>query len=419
MCQYVSASVDRRAGAPEWQRAGGLQHLVLLSCVASVGLGCGERAPEVPAVAVRDSAGITIVENVGPAWREGEGWRLSQQPSVRIGQVEGDNEYLLLGPLSALRLDDSTIVVSNTGTEEIRFYDAEGRYLRTAGGRGGGPGEFSNLVWIYPLGADTIVAWDDNPPRIAFFYRDGSFASSVRPEQYGGVLKGVFPDGSLLQAEHVDWSNRPSDGRMRQPAWSYRLDRDGAILDSLPVFPAREFEMRRSGRSVGISPPPFGRSTPMEVSGDGFYAGTQDVFEVGYYDLRGNLKTLLRWPGTDQLVTDEHIAAYRSSYLGRTRSENARRSAEEWLESATFPEQLPAYGDLVDDDEGNLWIEEYHPRWETFRRWTVFDSDLRMLGTVDMPGNFVVHQIGSDFVLGYTWDEYDVEYVELYQIIKQ
>jgi hypothetical protein len=338
---------------------------------------------------------------------------------VRIGQVEGENEYLLLGPLSALRLDDGTIVISNTGTEEIRFYDAEGRYLRTAGGRGGGPGEFSNLVWIYPLGADTIVAWDDNPPRIVFFYRDGSFARSVRPEQYGGVLKGVFPDGSLLQAEHVDWSNSPSEGRMRQPAWSYRLDTDGAILDSLPVFPAREFEMRRSRGSVSVAPPAFGRSTVFEIAGPGFYVGSQDECEIGYYDPSGKLNTILRWPEADRLVNEESIAAHRDHQLGRARSDNARRRTEEWLAGETYPEEFPAFGDIAVDGDGNLWIEEFHPRWEDYRRWIVFDENLRMLGTVDMPGSFVVHQIGSDFVLGYTWDEYDVEYVELYQLIKQ
>ncbi len=367
---------------------------------------------------MRDSAGITIIENTGPVWGEGEGWRLSGEPSVRIGQVEGEHAYLLLGVRGALRLDDGTIVVSNSGTEEIRFYDAGGRYLKTAGGEGGGPGEFNNLVWIYRHRADTIVAWDDNPPNIVFFDRDGVFVTSTRPQQPGGVLKGAFPDGTLLKAEHVDWSNRPNEGRMRQPSWSYRLDREGVIIDSLPVFPAREFEMRID-RGVSLGPPPFGRETPMEIFGDGFYCGTQDDFEVGYYELDGNLATLLRWTGPDRQVTEDLIADFRAFYVGQTRSENSRRRAEESLDGMEFPEQLPAFGDLVVDAEGNLWIEEYHPRWETFRRWTVFDPDLRMLGTVDMPGPFVVHQIGSDYVLGYTWDEYDVEYVELYQLIKQ
>jgi hypothetical protein len=380
--------------------------------------GCGAPGEEASTYQVRDSAGITIVENESPAWPPGEAWRLSDEPELRIGQVEGENEYLLMGPLSALRLRDGTIVVSNTGTEEIRWYDAAGRFLWRAGGRGGGPGEFSNLVWIYPLGEDSIVAWDDSPPRIAFFHRDGSFGRSVRPGNPGGVLRGVFPDGSLLLAEHSDWSNRPSEGRIRQPARSYRLDSQGAIIDSLPFFPGREFQFRTRRRSVMLSPPPFDRRTVFAVSGDGFFAGSQNDNEIGYYDRHGQLATLLRWPGGNRAVSEADIEAYRSYHFERADDENARRRIEEWLQEETYPEFFPAYGDVTVDSEGNLWVEEYSPEWSRQKIWAVFDAECRMLGTVEMPGRFVVQQIGDDFVLGYGWDELDVEYVLLYRLIK-
>lgn len=395
-----------------------MKRYVLVCCLPYLAGGCGGLGEETPQYQVRDSAGITIVENKGPEWRQGEAWRLSDEPELRIGQVAGENEYLLMGPLSSLRLRDGTIVVSNTGTEEIRWYDAGGRFLWSAGGRGGGPGEFSNLVWIYPLGDDSIVAWDDNPPRIAFFHRDGSFGRSARPGNPGGVLRGVFADGSLLLAGHVDWSNRPSEGRIRPPARAYRLDPQGAIADSLPVFPGREFELRTRRRSVSLSPPPFDRRTVFAVAGDGFYAGSQDDNEIGYYDLRGRLVSLLRWPGADRVVTEADVEAYRNYYLDRADDENDRRRTGEWLQEQTYPERFPAHGDLIVDSEGYLWVEEFHPDWVEHRFWVVFDDELRMLGTVRMPGRFVVQQIGSDFVLGYSWDELEVEYIVLYRLIK-
>ncbi len=42
----------------------------------------------------------------------------------------------------------------------------------------------------------------------------------------------------------------------------------------------------------------------------------------------------------------------------------------------------------------------------------------RMLGTVEMPGDLMVQQIGRDFVLGYAWDELEVEYMDLDDLIK-
>jgi hypothetical protein len=395
-----------------------MKRVALIGWLVFLAAGCGDVGEESPLVTVRDSAGISIVESSAAAWNEGEAWRLSDEPAVSIGRVEGEIEYLLMLPLSALRLRDGSIVVSNTGTEEIRWYDADGRFLKSAGGRGGGPGEFSNLVWIYPLGDDTIVAWDDNPPRIAFFNADGSFGRSVRPVNPGGVLRGVFPDGSLLQAGHIDWTNRPSEGRIRQPARAYRLDPQGAITDSLPVFPGPEFYLQTRGRSIGLSPPPFDRKTVFAIAGDGFFAGSQDENEIGYYDLHGELVRLLRWPGVDRIVTEADIEAYRSHHLDRAADENSRRRTEEWLQGQTYPQQFPAYGDIVVDSEGYIWVEKFYPEWAGQRFWMVFDEELRLLGSVRMPGPFVVQQIGADFVLGYTWDELDVEYILLYRLIK-
>lgn len=370
---------------------------------------------------VRDSAGITIVESGAAVWRGGEGWRLSESPIVRIGAVEGDPEYLLLGLRSALRLDDGTIVVSNTGTEELRWYDARGRFLMRAGGEGEGPGEFSQLLWIWSLGPDSIIAYDDRQHRVSVFHRDGTFCRSARLEPPAGVVRGVFADGSIFLAEHVIWSG-PREGRIRPPARAYRLERDGAVLDSLPTFAGPEFRFEVRGRdgygSIAISPPPFGRRTVFAVSGDGFYTGNQDEHELGYYDERGTLKTLLRWSGAERRVTPAHIDAHERHELDEIENEDLKRRVEERQRTESYPELLPAFGAVAMDADGNLWVEEYHFDWADVRRWMVFDSELRLLGTVEMPGEFIVHQIGSDFVLGYSWDELDVEYIELYELLK-
>ncbi|HSG82329.1 MAG TPA: hypothetical protein VLC48_08770 [Gemmatimonadota bacterium] len=390
--------------------------LLIVSIAVSV-VGCAGEVEERPLTAVRDSAGIAIVESYGASWGEAEAWRLAEEPAVRIGQVEGEIEYLLMGAYSALRFSDGTIAVSNTGTEEIRFFDAEGRYLRSAGGRGGGPGEFEQLVWIYPFGEDSIVAYDDRPPAVKVFHRDGRFGRSLRPEVLG-LLRGAFADGSLLFEGSGDWSKSRMDGRVRPPTRAFRLDPRGELLDSLSTFPGREFDRRTRGGSIGLAPPPFGRETVFAVAGDGFFAGSQDDFELGYYDLHGRLQTIIRWPPHERGVTPEQIEAYRRYELDGIENENLRHRVVESLDQQVYPEMLPAFGPIKFDGTGNLWVQEYHSRWEDTQSWIVFDAQGRMRGRVVMPGDIIVHQVGDDFVLGYTWDEMDVEYIELYELIK-
>jgi hypothetical protein len=53
---------------------------VVVSFGALAIAGCGADARRASTFAVRDSAGIEIVESAEPLWQDGEGWRLSEEP---------------------------------------------------------------------------------------------------------------------------------------------------------------------------------------------------------------------------------------------------------------------------------------------------------------------------------------------------
>ena len=112
---------------------------------------------------VRDSAGIPIVENSGPAWSEGQPWSFGTEPTLRIGTVEGDPNYIFERVRGATRMDDGTIVVLESGTNELRLFDGNGSFVRNLGGTGEGPGEFRFLTEMWVSG-DTIFG----------FYNSGS-----------------------------------------------------------------------------------------------------------------------------------------------------------------------------------------------------------------------------------------------------
>ena len=98
----------------------------VLSAVAAICVafsGCDTRQAVRSAAEVRDSSGVTIVKSDSPSWEEGEGWRLGAAPLVDIGVVSGDAAYELFRPLGAIRLGDGRIVVANSGTGDLRYYD--------------------------------------------------------------------------------------------------------------------------------------------------------------------------------------------------------------------------------------------------------------------------------------------------------
>ena len=58
---------------------------------------------------VRDSAGISIVQNEVPAWRKGHEWRVSAEPVTDVGVADGDPNQQFARVSHALRLSGFTI----------------------------------------------------------------------------------------------------------------------------------------------------------------------------------------------------------------------------------------------------------------------------------------------------------------------
>lgn len=145
--------------------------------------GCGEHAEDTLA----DSSPPTrlMVDTVVAIWT------LSPDPMLEIGVVQGDSNYELDRAVSSLRLADGRIVVSNGGSNELRFFDANGRFLKNVGGHGGGPGEFAWLSRIYRHGRDSIAALDFGPNRLTVFDTEGNFGRQAAASLISGDT--IFP----------------------------------------------------------------------------------------------------------------------------------------------------------------------------------------------------------------------------------
>ena len=97
-------------------------------------------------------------------------------PSVRIGVVDGADEYIFGAIESVVRLGNGTIAVSDAGAARVSLYDEDGTFRRRWGRRGDGPEEFRSLARIYPLGSDSLIVSERYPARMSVFDVDGTLA---------------------------------------------------------------------------------------------------------------------------------------------------------------------------------------------------------------------------------------------------
>jgi hypothetical protein len=373
-------------------------------------------------VVERDSAGVVIVESNGPAWPEGAGWTVGDRPLVDIGVVEGPVEYQLTQVEGALRLEDGRIAVADGGSREIRIYDAAGAFISSTGGRGGAPGEYQQIVSLGYGPGDSIWVYDFGARRFTVLDGDGRVGRTV---SLGGALSAVtavgrLPDGSFVVREF--WgsgsqSDAIASGLGRDPAAVALLPADGSQLDTIGVFPGREVYIgSEDGRAV-MSAPLFARTTSAALHRDEIFVGDQDPFEIGVYSADGTLLRLLRVPGVDLRVTGEDVAAAVEEQLARQPAERHAMLRQHYA-NMDVPELRPAYGRLLVDAAGNLWVSEYAAYPVVPVSWNVFAADGGLLGEVQMPDRFQVYEIGEDYLLGVWRDEIDVEHVRIYPLEK-
>ena len=138
----------------------------------------------------------------------GEVWTLPEIPLLEIGVREGDEPYQLHQARGSVLLDDGRIVVANAGSQELRFFDSEGRYLKAVGGDGEGPGEFRFPGRVRRIGEDSLLVWDQRLQRVSFFDAEGGYLGSDRVTPTPEIM---FPgDEWLLGSFWIDSPVRPS-----------------------------------------------------------------------------------------------------------------------------------------------------------------------------------------------------------------
>ncbi len=386
--------------------------------------GCGDGgAASAPEAVVWDSAGVTMVENAGLAEVGDLDWAVSESPEVSIGVLDGDPAYQFYQVQDAFRMEDGRILVANAGSGEVRVYDASGVHLDSWGGAGEGPGEFAHTtaVGLWP-GTDSVAVWDLRLSRVSLFDADGTFGRTERLGEAGGLqrVRGVWPLPSgrlvLMGVEFGDFSD--AGGMMRFPERFVLTEMDGSLVSELGAFPGMETWVRFSGEAANIIRLPLARGNVAAQVGNGMVIGSNESFELSFFDADGALTHITRVDTPPREVT-EALVRGEIEYRADNMPEEARAGYRASMSDIPAPESLPAFSEVVDDPMGNVWVRLFRLPSETGpTEWAVLDSEGALRGRVHTPEGVRVYQIGADFIVGSWEDELEVERVQVWGLTR-
>lgn len=411
-----------------------------LAIVAATLSGCG--ADSQPTVTVADSAGVEIVTNLPGSLEAAEAWSLSAEPVIEIG-AGADPEVALFRITDVVALEGGRVAVGTNTPPQVRIFESDGTLAVTLGREGEGPGEFSSVGSVVPLGADSIAVWDADRRRMSVFTVVGQHgreadlsatapltaaaAPSTRTDAGFTHLLASSPGSLFLFAEGV-FSSRSDPGVRRPELPAYRITTEGEEVARLGPFPGMEMFF---GGALGQMPLPLGTRTYATALHGALVVGTADVTEFRMYAPTGDLERIVRWPDHDRGVGGRFLSRWSEMVDSQPRM-------REMMQSIPRPERFPAYEGLVSTDAGKILVEDYAGPLgilplrradhgpEAFRpvrriperRWLVFDADGALAASVVMPAGFEPYAVRDGLVWGVFTDELDVESVRAYRLSK-
>lgn len=385
------------------------------------------------AFSVRDSAGVRIATSQAPLWRQGVEWTIEHNPMVQIGEVDGDDAFLFTGIMDAKSIGEDLLAVVDYRAQEIRLFGIDGRFVRSVGGRGQGPGEFAGAPLITFVPPDTIIAWDPGNKRMSWFTTEGLLAkefSFLATPAAAALPMAMVPDAWQLLADGT-LITTGLDLTRRTPTVQYRnvqiIGPSGQSVVEVGKFPIGERVPvplpQSEGRGTRSISNPFAPSSPAAARGAPatvFVGGTAS-WEVKAYGPDGELREIIRAAIPRLPVSRALVRQERDRLKDMAEPLGVDLSIlERTFDGIGFPDSTAAVSQVLADGTGQLWIARWRTRpGATPPTFDVIDSGGQWLGTVHMPPNSgEVISIAADRVITLWRDASDVSYVRLYHVRK-
>jgi hypothetical protein len=364
---------------------------------------------------VRDSAGITIVENPAPN-RSIVALRVSPAPLFTIGvdSLASPGRHPLLG---LMRLPGGRFIAADPMSKALRYFDSAGHPVQVVDPTSGVGNPQAQLLKrargdsvITATGMNSMYwLWDGTGKRV----RDALPGLATFDVQDSGLLPsllGVFDDGTYAMftgvppkvAGTLTW--RPM-GDVPDPRTRFlclHVSADGMrLLDTIGVFPSSDrtptyvFSRGVNGTANSTTLPiPGLRQSSMSVEGDRLLWAEGTTYELRAFAANGKLMRIIRAAAPPRPFTDADIAAVKADVLKRLTGE-ALVTATEGLAKVVFPASHAAFGRVLVDDARRIWVQAAPAPGED-PYWALFDRDGRLLGTVAIAADQRIAWIGAD-----------------------
>jgi hypothetical protein len=357
----------------------------------------------------------------------------AQSPEARTFQVvwragagaDPDSSFADISSLAVAPNGD--VVAWDRRTPALRLHNDAGKFVRTIGRKGDGPGEYKAVSGIAYGPDGRFYVWDSGNCRLNVHGQNGDFEKQFRLPVCGfATTNGLTIDSqgrAWISFVIFDRAAGKSEG-----AWARIRAADGTVIDTVkqPRFAGSDPQLvARSEGGMSTNSIPYGRypSFALTASGDVMTtAGEKYEIDVP----RAGKVVKISRAFTPVRISAEERAQYKAFYEW-----SMRRTQPDWSWPSTpMPSVKPPIQSIAGGLDGRVWValnvesERFTPEpsparqgaaappaltfRHTMQKWDVFEPDGRFIGTVTAPLNVRPRAMRGDFAWGTALDDDDV-----------
>ncbi len=346
---------------------------------------------------------------------------IDEHPALSVGVMEGDAAQEFFEVVTPFGIEGQGLVVPEAGANVVRVFDRSGELIRTLGGPGQGPGEFTGLRAAWPH-ADTIEAYDMDLRRITRFLPDGSnqvIPLLDAPGSAEAVIPGRLEDGWAMMGIESAGMGR------RDQMVVHWFGADGAYRGEI----ARTQGMARFSSPGGPSgPDPLSPRAVFAVTKEAVYVGETLEPSIRIFDPAGILLEEIRWEPGGLVSPADALEQVLDSVLARSDPVEAT-APREYLHSFPLRERISSFWDFILDDRGFVWVRRYDAAVHSMAldgsplggpgpggEWSILTAEGEEVGRVQVPAGLEPMWISKEWVVGIHRDPLGVESVRMHAL---
>ena len=335
--------------------------------------------------------GITIVKNPKEPMVGEDAFILEAELS--IGGAEGKGEYLF-SELGDIAVDDEErIYVLDSKEAHIKIFDSTGKYIKTFGKKGQGPGEMSRPSSLEITPQNEIAVNDSSARKIHFFTLEGNFSRAVSQTN-----RTFFSDPKVDEDGNITASYMIIEEEV-----TYVLKKfTPQLKDLFPIFSTKVLKYPHIN-------PFYPRCYWDVMKGNKLVWGFADKYELHITDSNGDLEKKIIKAYDPVKITEEEKEKFIEERFGGP--ENIDPTVK-----LSWDEHHNAFIYLCIDDEGRIFVRTYErvPGREEYY-YDVFDPEGKYVVKIPLKSRPYVIKRGRLYTIEEDAEGYQV--VKRYKVI--